>query len=90
MPPRIDDQTYRVSVDLVNVFCSVWDKNTNSFVTNLTREDFTVLEDEQKQEIRNFSRETNLPLTLALLIDTSQSVSPKAEVRAGGSHELLP
>ncbi len=77
LPPRIDDQTYRVSVDLINVFCSVWDKNTNSFVTNLTREDFTVLEDEQKQEIRNFSRETNLPLTLALLIDTSQSVSPK-------------
>ena len=77
MPPRFDDQTYRVSVDLVNIFCSVWDKNTNSFVTNLTREDFTVMEDEQKQEIRNFSRETNLPLTLALLIDTSQSVSPK-------------
>lgn len=77
LPPRIDDQTYRVSVDLINVFCSVWDKNTNSFVTNLTREDFTVLEDEQKQEIRNFSRETSLPLTLALLIDTSQSVAPK-------------
>jgi Ca-activated chloride channel family protein len=76
-PSRISDQTYRVSVDLVNVFCSVWDKNTNSFVTNLTREDFTVLEDSQKQEIKNFNRETNLPLTLALLVDTSQSVAPK-------------
>lgn len=76
-PTRISDQTYRVSVDLVNIFCSVWDKNTNSFVTNLTREDFTVLEDNQKQEIRNFNRETNLPLTLSLLVDTSQSVAPK-------------
>jgi VWFA-related protein len=76
-PRRISDQTYRVSVDLVNIFCSVWDKNTNSFVTNLTREDFTVLEDNQKQEIRNFNRETNLPLTLSLLVDTSQSVAPK-------------
>ena len=76
-PTRISDQTYRVSVDLVNVFCSVWDRNTNSFVTNLTREDFTVLEDNQKQEIRNFNRETNLPLTIALLMDTSQSVAPK-------------
>ena len=76
-PSRISDQTYRVSVDLVNIFCSVWDKNTNSFVTNLTREDFSVLEDNQKQEIRNFNRETNLPLTMALLIDTSQSVAPK-------------
>ncbi|HYK88610.1 MAG TPA: VWA domain-containing protein [Acidobacteriota bacterium] len=74
---RISDQTYRVSVDLVNIFCSVWDKNTNSFVTNLTREDFTVLEDNQKQDIKNFNREMNLPLTIALLVDTSQSVAPK-------------
>jgi len=66
-----------VSVDLVNIFCSVWDKNTNSFVTNLTKDDFAVYEDSKKQEIRNFVRETNLPLTLALLIDTSQSVAPK-------------
>ncbi len=74
---RISDQTYRVSVDLVNVFCSVWDKSTNSFLTNLTRDDFTVYEDNQKQDIKNFNRETNLPLTLALLVDTSQSVAPK-------------
>jgi Ca-activated chloride channel family protein len=76
-PTKYDDQTYRVTVDLINVFCSAWDKNTNSFVTNLTREDFTILEDNQKQEIKNFSREMNLPLTLGLLIDTSQSVAPK-------------
>ncbi len=77
LPSKYDDQTYRVSVDLINVFCSAWDKNTNSFVTNLTREDFAILEDNQKQEIKNFSREMNLPLTLGLLIDTSQSVAPK-------------
>jgi len=75
--PRISDQTYRVSVDLINIYCSVWDKNTNSFVTNLTREDFALYEDDVKQEIKNFSRETNLPLTIALLVDTSQSVAPK-------------
>jgi Ca-activated chloride channel family protein len=77
LPARISDQTYRVSVDLVNVLCSVFDKNTNSFVTNLTRDDFAVFEDEQKQEIKNFARETDLPLTLAMLMDTSQSVAPK-------------
>jgi Ca-activated chloride channel homolog len=75
--PRISDQTYRVSVDLVNIFCSVWDKKTNSFVTNLTPEAFTVYEDSRQQEIKNFVRETNLPLTLAFLIDTSESVAPK-------------
>jgi len=77
LPGRIDDQTFRVSVDLVNVLCSVFDKNTKSFVTTLTRDDFSVYEDNQKQEIKNFVRETNLPLTLAMLIDTSQSVAPK-------------
>lgn len=75
--PRISSQTYRVSVDLVNIFCSVWDKKTNSFVTNLTQDAFTIYEDYRKQEIKNFIRETNLPLTLAFLIDTSESVAPK-------------
>jgi VWFA-related protein len=64
-------------VDLVNVLCSVFDKNTNSFVTNLMQEDFTVYEDGEKQEIKNFTREANLPLTIAMLIDTSRSVAPK-------------
>jgi Ca-activated chloride channel family protein len=77
LPGRISDQTYRVSVDLINVFCSAWNKDTKSFATNLSREDFTILEDGQKQEIKNFARETNLPLTIALLVDTSQSVAPK-------------
>lgn len=77
VPPGYSDETYRVNVDLINVFCSVWDKDTGSFVTNLTRDDFAVYEDEKKQEIKNFARETNLPLTIAFLIDTSQSVAPK-------------
>lgn len=76
-PSKYDDQTYRVSVDLINIFCSVWDRNTNAFVTNLGREDFSIYEDNKKQDIKNFSREMNLPLTLAMLIDTSQSVAPK-------------
>lgn len=77
LPPNVSDQTYRVSVDLINIFCSVWDKKTNNFITNLTRDDFSVFEDQKKQEIINFVRETDLPLTIALLIDTSQSVAPK-------------
>jgi Ca-activated chloride channel homolog len=77
LPGRLSDQTYRVNVDLVNILCSVYDKNTKAFLTNLTRDDFSVYEDNQKQEIKNFARETDLPLTIALLIDTSQSVSPK-------------
>ena len=74
-----DDQTYRVTVgvNLVNIPCSVLDKNTNSFVTSLTRDDFSIYEDNQKQEIQNFARENNFPLTIAMLVDTSTSVAPK-------------
>ncbi len=75
--PKTDDLTFGVSVNLVNVLCSVFDKNTNSFVTNLTREDFKLYENNKAQEIRNFSRETNLPITIAMLVDTSKSVAPK-------------
>ncbi len=77
VPPGFSDETYRVSVDLINVFCSVWHKDTGTFITNLTRDDFAVYEDDKRQEIKNFARETDLPLTIALLIDTSQSVAPK-------------
>lgn len=79
LPPRLSGQTYRVSVDLVNVLCSVFDENTNAFVTSLIRDDFIVYEDGQRQKIENFSRETDIPLTLAMLIDTSTSVKPKLD-----------
>jgi len=46
-------------------------------VTNLTRDDFAVFEDGKKQDLKNFAKETNLPLTIAMLIDTSDSVAPK-------------
>jgi Ca-activated chloride channel homolog len=77
LPGRLSNQTYRKSVDLINVFVSVWNKDTKSFVTSLAREDFSIYEDGKKQEITNFAREANLPLTIALLVDTSQSVAPK-------------
>jgi Ca-activated chloride channel family protein len=77
LPSGVSDQTYRVNVDLVNVLCSVFDKTTNTFVTTLSRDDFDVYEDGQKQAIKNFASETNLPLTLAMLVDTSNSVAPK-------------
>ena len=77
LPVGASDQTYSVDVDLVNVLCSVFDKSTKAFVTAFTQNDFSLFEDGRKQEITNFTRETNLPLTLAILVDTSSSVAPK-------------
>src|SRR6266568_5881222 len=70
--------TLNVTVDLVNVQFSVTDRH-GRFVSGLTAQDFKVEEDGRRQEIRNFSRENELPLTLALLIDTSPSVGPVLE-----------
>ena len=59
-------------VGLVNLFATVRDKNKR-IVPTLKQEDFRVSEDNQDQKIAFFSREVALPITLALLLDTSGS-----------------
>ena len=71
--PEAEDQTISVDVDLVNVFFTVTDDDDQLF-TGLTADDFRVFEDEVLQTITNFDSETDLPLTIALLIDTSGSI----------------
>ncbi len=62
----------RVQVNLVNLFATVRDKH-KAIVTGLKQDDFQVYEDGQLQEITYFSAESNLPITLGILIDTSGS-----------------
>jgi len=62
----------RVDVDLVNVLCTVRDRK-GGLVNHLRQEDFILLEDGAPQTIRHFARETDLPLTVGLLVDTSNS-----------------
>ena len=64
--------TIAVDVRVVNVFATVRDKH-GAIVPNLTKDDFTLEEDGRPQTIRYFTRETDLPLTLGLLVDTSMS-----------------
>ena len=72
-PPDIDETpTLRLDVELVNILFSVRDKR-GGLVPNLTKEDFTLNEDGKPQEIKFFTRETELPLTLGLLVDVSRS-----------------
>jgi VWFA-related protein len=62
----------RVEVNLVNLFVTVRDKH-KAIVTGLTKDDFQVYEDGQPQDITYFSAESNLPITVGMLIDTSGS-----------------
>jgi len=65
----------RVQVNLVNLFATVRDKKTKQIVSNLEQGDFKISEDGAEQKISFFSRESTLPITLGLLIDTSGSES---------------
>jgi VWFA-related protein len=64
--------TLSLQVNVVNLLATVRDKQ-GRIVGNLTQEDFRLEEDGRPQEIRYFSKETDLPLTLGLLVDTSLS-----------------
>lgn len=67
-----DSDVVRVETDLTNILFSAVDKQRR-FVTTLKQEDIRVLEDGQPQEVFAFHRQTDLPLSLAILIDTSVS-----------------
>lgn len=67
-----DDEIVRVDTELANILLTAVDKDQR-FITTLKREDVRVLEDGAPQELSIFERETDLPLTLSVLIDTSRS-----------------
>jgi VWFA-related protein len=77
-PVRVSPQegpqgpTIRAQVNLVNLFVTIRDKNKR-IVGDLKQQDFKVAEDGQDQQIAFFSKEVTLPITLALLLDTSGS-----------------
>ncbi len=67
-----DDEVVRVETDLTNILFTAVDKQKR-FITTLKQEDIRITEDGQPQEIFTFARQTDLPLSLAILIDTSIS-----------------
>lgn len=72
--PLRSQQKPDISVEskVVNVLATVRDKH-GAIIRNLTKDDFVLLEDGHPQTIQFFSQESNLPLTLGLLVDTSLS-----------------
>ncbi len=65
-------ETLKVNVNVVQLFFNVKDKR-GALIPNLTKDDFQVLEDGKPQTIKYFAAESNLPLTLGILIDSSGS-----------------
>jgi VWFA-related protein len=78
----------RVEVKVVNVLATVRDKH-GQIVSNLGKDDFELEEDGHPQTIAYFTRETDLPLTLGLLVDTSLSQSRVLDEERSASHSFL-
>src|SRR5579864_6599537 len=70
-----EDEQTRITLDVtrVNVLFTVTDKK-GRFVTDLGKDDFQIVEAKKQQAIQQFTAESDLPLRLAVLIDTSNSI----------------
>ncbi len=82
------EATIKVDVDLVNVLCTVRNKG-GGLVGNLEKKDFTILEDGKEQAIKYFTRETDLPLTIGLLVDTSKSQERLIDVERRAAYQFF-
>jgi VWFA-related protein len=81
-------KTIKVSTDLVNVLFTVFDKK-NRLVVDLTKDDLRVTEDGKPQSIRFFSRESDLPLRIGILIDTSNSIRDRLHFEQEAAVDFL-
>ena len=81
-------QTLKVDVNLVNIFATVKD-GENKFVTNLSREDFRIFEDDQPQEIRIFEKQDRVESSIGILMDTSGSMVDILPPMRTGVHDFV-
>jgi VWFA-related protein len=88
MAPGQDEATFKSDVRVVSVLASVRDKK-GAFVRDLSKDDFSLIEDGRPQTITYFARETNLPLTLGLMVDTSMSQHRLLDAERGASYRFL-
>jgi len=77
-PPQVRPPTFEVGIEVINLNLSVTDSR-NNYVTDLTEKNFAVFEDGIRQELSLFTHE-NLPISLAVLLDTSASMEEKLPV----------
>lgn len=82
------DPVIKIDVDLVNVLCAVRDKR-GTFIRDLEKSAFQVFEDGKQQEIRSFARETDLPLTIGMLVDVSKSQENLIEIEKRAADQFF-
>jgi len=86
--PSTAPGTVRVAVNLVDVLFTVLNRR-NKLVPELDKPDFQVFDDNVKQEIRFFSKQTDLPLRIGMLLDTSNSIRDRLRFEQDASVNFL-
>lgn len=90
-PPAVtpdDDETIRLDVTRVNLLFTVSDRR-GRFVRNLTKDDFEIYENKKKQTIIEFTAESDLPLRIGLLVDTSNSIRDRFKFELEAASHFL-
>lgn len=82
------DAVFSSVVQVVNLFATVRNKN-HEILRDLTKDDFQILENGRSQTIRYFTRESDLPLTIGLMVDTSMSQVKVLDAERGASLRFL-
>ena len=83
-----DESRITVDVTRVNLLYTVTDKK-GRFVSNLTKDDFEIIENKKPQQILEFTAETDLPLRLAILVDTSNSIRDRFRFIQEAANDFL-
>jgi Ca-activated chloride channel family protein len=86
--PQATTPAITSTTGLVHLVATVMDRR-REFVTDLDQSDFRVLEDGTPQEIRYFGRDTDLPLRIGILLDTSNSIRPRLEFEKEAANDFL-
>ncbi len=87
-PVYSDSDIIKVDVARVPLLFTVTDKK-NRFITDLDREDFEVFDNGKRQEIREFVRESDLPLRIGVVLDTSNSIRGRFKFEQEAAIEFL-
>lgn len=87
-PPQKSDQRISTVVNLVDVLFTVLDRR-NKLVPALDRTDFKIFDDKLPQEIRYFSKQSDLPLRIGVLLDTSNSIRDRIKFEQDASINFL-
>ena len=86
--PGQDDPVFKLDVKVVNILANVLSKN-HEIIKNLSKDDFTILENGRPQTITYFARQSDLPITIGLLVDTSMSQRRVLDAERGASFRFI-